>query len=251
MLFSRSLFIGVDPTGGPRAIAYAALDEGLHPIALGQGNVEEALAFLGGQQEAVLALNGPPRPNRGLHQGANHSLPSSAWEDARLAEVELARRGLPIYRTPGDERSAKAWMRAAFHLHKRLAQLGYRSLPAEDGKLWVLEAVAEACYSLWLERLPFPARTLEGRLQRQLALYDLELDIPDPMSFFFEEITRHRILKGELPLDGLYSAGELSALALAYTAWLAAQRPEEISWVGDKEEGQIVLPAKELKEKYS
>ncbi len=43
---------------------------------------------------------------------------------------------------------------------------------------------------------------------------------------------------------------ELQALALAYTAWMAANHPEEISVLGDVQEGQIVVPVKKMKDRY-
>jgi hypothetical protein len=66
----------------------------------------------------------------------------------------------------------------------------------------------------------------------------------------FEEITRHRLMHGILPLDTIYSPGELDALVAAYTAWLAGTHPEQITSLGAPEEGQIVLPAAELKAHY-
>jgi hypothetical protein len=36
----------------------------------------------------------------------------------------------------------------------------------------------------------------------------------------------------------------------AYTAWVAANHPEQITRLGDAQEGQIVLPVAELKERY-
>ena len=38
---------------------------------------------------------------------------------------------------------------------------------------------------------------------------------------FFEEVTRHRLRHGILPLEKLYTPGELDALTAAYLAWLA------------------------------
>jgi hypothetical protein len=33
-------------------------------------------------------------------------------------------------------------------------------------------------------------------------------------------------------------------------AWLAVSRPDEVTMIGDGQEGQMLLPARELKEKY-
>jgi predicted RNase H-like nuclease len=68
---------------------------------------------------------------------------------------------------------------------------------------------------------------------------------------YFEEITRRRILKGVLPVENLLNPNELDALVAAYTAWLAATHPDQVSVLGDKVEGQIVLPTPELSERYS
>ena len=75
------------------------------------------------------------------------------------------------------------------------------------------------------------------------------MNVPDPMRFF-EEITRHKLLKGILPNEDLYTPGELDALVSAYTAWLIANHPEQVTLLGDPVEGQIVLPAAELKPRY-
>ena len=85
------------------------------------------------------------------------------------------------------------------------------------------------------------ADSLEGRIQRQLSLYALGMDIPDPMNFF-EEITRYRLLKGILVEEGLYASAELNAIAAAYVAWAVIQRPGEVAFVGDEGEGQVVVP---------
>jgi predicted RNase H-like nuclease len=97
--------------------------------------------------------------------------------------------------------------------------------------------------------VPFPKYTLEGRIQRQLVLHEQELNIPDPMRLF-EEITRHRLLQGVLPVEELYEPGELDALVAAYTAWIGANRGDQVLMLGSADEGQIVLPVSELKRRY-
>jgi hypothetical protein len=97
--------------------------------------------------------------------------------------------------------------------------------------------------------LPLSKPTLEGRLQRQLALYERGLGIKDPM-VFFEEITRHRLVKGILPLEVIYTPEQLDALVAAYTAYVAANKPEDVLFIGAKEEGSILLPVGDLKERY-
>ena len=66
---------------------------------------------------------------------------------------------------------------------------------------------------------------------------------------FFEEITRFKLMKGILPTDQVYAADMLDVLAAAYTAWMAANRPDQVSAIGEASEGQIIVPGK-LKAKY-
>jgi len=90
---------------------------------------------------------------------------------------------------------------------------------------------------------------MEGRLQRQIILYERGLRIKDPMDFF-EEVTRYKLVKGILPMELLYLLNQLDALAAAYTAWLTVHKKESVFTIGDPKEGMVVLPERELKEKY-
>ena len=76
------------------------------------------------------------------------------------------------------------------------------------------------------------------------------VDPPGSDMGFFEEITRFKLIKGILPLEALYLPEQLDVLVAAYTAWQATQHPGEVIAVGDREEGQIILPVKSLREKY-
>jgi predicted RNase H-like nuclease len=98
-------------------------------------------------------------------------------------------------------------------------------------------------------QVPLARLSLEGRLQRQLVLYEHGLCIKDPMDFF-EEITRYKISKGILPMELLYLPDQLDALAAAYIARLAVKKEEDVFAIGDTKEGMVVLPGRELKEKY-
>jgi predicted RNase H-like nuclease len=166
-------------------------------------------------------------------------------------------------------------MRMGFALYARLDSLGYYAFPTQATQdqpaeartsdsqaqfelglkvtqaapLQSLEVYPHASFCALLGLTPFPKYTLEGRIQRQLALHEQEMHIPDPMRLF-EEITRYRLLQGQLPLQDLYSPGELDALVAAFTAWKAANQPGEVTLIGDSQEGQVVLPVKELKRQY-
>jgi hypothetical protein len=101
-----------------------------------------------------------------------------------------------------------------------------------------------------LGQLPLPKPTLEGRLQRQVALFEHGEGIKDPMEFF-EEITRHKLLHGIFPMELVYAAEELDALIAAYLAWCVINSPQDMIFIGDKQEGQIALPVAGLKENYN
>lgn len=255
MFYTNTTFIGIDPTAGEKPFVYAALDHELRLLALGQGHIDDILAFAAGQRQALAAVCAPRRPNQGVMSRSevrqNLSPPPNPgrWENFRLSDYLLRQHNLSIPQTPADETQAPNWMRSGFALFSRLEALGYQAYPQPGADLQSLEVYPYACYAVLLGVLPFPKYTLEGRLQRQLALLDRQVDVPDAMRIF-EEITRHRLLKGILPLEALYSAGELDALAAAYTAWLAALHPDQVTLLGDPQEGQVVLPGVELKSRY-
>jgi len=252
MLFTKTTFIGIDPTAGRHPFVYAALDHELQVLALGEGEIDDVLAFVGGQQDAFVAVNAPRRPNQGLMNQetvrARYNPPPrpGRWARFRVAEYELGLRKIPIPRTPQKVSRAPRWMQMGFQVFRRLEALGYTPYPAEDRPRQSLEVYPHGAYTVLLERPPFPKKTLEGRLQRQLVLYTRNVEVTNPMRLF-EEITRHRLLQGVLPLEGLHTQEELDALIAAYTAWMAATRTGEVSLLGDAAEGQIVLPAAQLR----
>lgn len=256
MLFSNhTTYVGIDPTAGQRPFAYAAIDQDRRLLALGHGEMEDVLAFAAGQREAYIAVSAPRRPNQGVlaRREVRRELSpmprSGRWVDFRLAEYLLRQHNIHVPQTSNKEESCPNWMQSGFQLHRRLEALGYQAYPADEALRQSLEVYPHACFAVLLGQEPFPKYSLEGRLQRQLALFEQKINVPDPMRFF-EEITSHRLLRGILPLENLYSSGELDALVGAYTAWLAAHHPSQVCLLGDAQEGQIVLPVGELKEKY-
>jgi hypothetical protein len=256
MLFTHTTFIGIDPTAGIRPINYAALDDGLKLLAMGEGSLDDILAFTAGQQHAYVAITAPRRPNIGLmakpeiRQALSPPPIPGRWTNFRLCEYLLRQHNLHIPRTPGEDERAPNWMRTGFQLYQRLNDLGYRPFGREAVERYTLEVYPHACFSAMLGIIPFHKATLEGRLQRQLVLFDANLDIPDPMHFF-EEITRNRILRGILPGGILYTSTELDALVAAYTAWMIARHRDQVSVFGDIDEGEIIVPLQNLKQRYS
>jgi hypothetical protein len=253
MLFDTPLYVGVDTSGGRKPFTYAALDSHAHLVTLGDGEMDDVLAFLAGQQGALVAVSAPPRPNSGLVRETRQSLPllhhAGRAQEMRLAEHILREHGINVAATPARREYCPAWMQDGFDFYRRLTELGYQPNAPEKPARAFLETHPQASFAVLLGQIPLSRTSLEGRLQRQLILYDHGLRIRDPMDFF-EELTRHKLLRGQLPLELLYTCEQLDALAAAHTAWLAGTKPQMVTLVGDPQEGQITLPASELKARY-
>lgn len=253
MLFTDSLFIGLDPTSSSKSFTYAALDKGLNLIALSDGELDDVTAFAAGGQSAMVAINAPANVNRGLVREkmkkemlTPHKIRAAEY---RLAEYELRERGIAVSGTPANVGVCPAWMQVGFSLYRKLEKMGFKKFSDEKESHQIIETHPHACYCMLAGESPLPKPTLEGKIQRQLLLYERGVKIKDPMDFF-EEITRHKMLKGIWPLGLLYLPEQLDALVAAYTAWLVVNKPEQTVFIGDAKEGKIALPVSELKEKY-
>lgn len=108
-----------------------------------------------------------------------------------------------------------------------LTQAGFKNHSETDDTREFVETDVQGCFRAFARQNLLPRRTLEGRLQRALILYEQGLRITDPMEIF-EEITRYKLLQGILPLEDLHSSRELEALAAAYIAWMIANRPKQV-----------------------
>jgi hypothetical protein len=253
MLFTDSVCVGIDTTSGRKAFTYAALDHDLNLIALAEAELEEVAAFLGGHKAATVAINAPSHVNVGLvrrnleKQSLTPHLIRGA--DMRIAEYELRERGITVGGTGSRETLCPEWVQVGFALYKKVSKLGFKAYPDEGEPYQWLETHPHACFTVLLGHCPLPKPTLEGRLQRELILFEHGLRIRDPMNFF-EEITRHKLMNGILPLELVYYPGQLDAMVAAFTAWLSVNKPSELARIGNKQEGYITLPSSALKEKY-
>jgi hypothetical protein len=255
MFFTESSYLGIDPTAGRKPFAYAALDNQLHLTALGHGNLDEVLAITAGQHQAIVAVCAPRRPSQGLMKNPevrDRLTPPprpGRWMNFRLAEYLLRQHNISCYKTPADEKACPNWMKMGFTLYRHLERMGYQPHPSQGSALQWLEVYPHASYCCLLGRVPLPKNSLEGRIQRQLVLYQQKISVPDPMDLI-KGITSQRLLEGDWPLEHLYSQGELDALVAAYTAWQAANHPKQITALGDASEGLVILPVAELKRHY-
>lgn len=253
MFSTDTLYIGIDPTSGKKEFSYAALDGNLNLVKLADADLDELLTFLEELRSVCVAINAPSGVNHGIvkrrHEESSELRRSLRGVDIRLAEFELRERGIAVAGTPSREEFCPAWMQTGFTLYQKLAEMGFDSKRVEGAGRHMLETHPFACFCVLAEGIPFPKPTLEGRLQRQSILFDKGLRINDAMSFF-EEITRFKLIKGILPTEALYSPEQLDVLVAAYTAWLEANRPDEVIKIGDENEGQMILPVRELQGKY-
>jgi hypothetical protein len=247
-------FVGIDPTAGRHPFTFAALDQECQLVALAAGDIDAALAFQTDYQAVAIAVNAPPRPNQGLVrrnlEKQNVAPGQLRGSDMRQAESNLREHGILVSPTPSRSETCPPWMQMGFNLYRRLEEAGFNQYPAEIKPYEWLETHPQAAFCTLLGKLPLPKPTLEGRLQRQIALYEQGMGIKDPMEFFVE-ITRHKLLHGMLPMELVYAAEELDALMAAYMAFCVINCPKQMMLVGDKREGQIALPVAHLKERYS
>jgi predicted nuclease with RNAse H fold len=253
MSLIEPVFIGIDPTSGRSSFTYAVLDRELHLIALADGDIDDVISFLEVRSTAMVAVNAPAAVNRGLvgrkmkkEVGTLHQVRGAQM---RLAEYELREHGIAVSGTPANAGSCPAWMQMGFELYRKLEKMGFVKYPGNNSPKQVLETHPHACFCVLTETIPQSKPSLEGRLQRQLVLYEHGVRIQDPMDFF-EEITRHKMIKGLWPVDLLLPPEQLDALIAAYTAWMVFNKPEQVSFVGDDKEGRIFLPRKQLRERY-
>src|SRR5258706_12904417 len=66
MVFTDSVFIGIDPTSGRTPFTFAAVDKQLNLLGISDGEIEDVTTFLAEQKSATVAVNAPTGVNRGL-----------------------------------------------------------------------------------------------------------------------------------------------------------------------------------------
>lgn len=226
---------------------FALLDDELTIRSIGRGGLSDAFSFLAGQDSALAAVNAPSATNKGIikrEEIRRQLSPKShlaRWANLRLVEYELAERGIPVIKTPDSKKNIPKWMELGFQLFKEIENIKYEPYPSLIAPKQYFESHGEACFWSLLGHAPLEEGTLEGCLQRQVALRLCGISIPDAMQFF-QEITRHRLLSSQLPVEDIFTNPELNAIASGYTAWLASNEPKKIIKTGHAEEGFVYLP---------
>jgi len=253
MFLSDTIFIGIETSSGRKPFTFAALDSECNLIALESGELETVLAFVSGKSNTFVTINGPRNPNLGLvkkeleEKGLFPGQMRGA--DLRKAEYLLREKGVEISPTPSKKELCPEWMQSCFLLFEEMDKMGFIPFPTEKSNKQYLESQSHAAFCALLGQKPLSKPTLEGRLQRQLALHEANVGVKNPMEFF-EEITRHRLIQGILPVELVYFPEQLDAVVAAYVGYLAANEPKKITLIGSIDEGRIALPASELLEKY-
>jgi hypothetical protein len=243
----KSMYLGVNIDGTRRPFTLGLLDETMKIEVVKHAQLEELLAYAAGDDVLSIGINAPSNVNHGLMQEEairarfTPPVPEGRYENMRLAEYEVVRRGARIQRTPEQVGKCPLWMRTGFVVYERIEELGYSAYAGEDVQHHWLEVPADAGFHSLVSGTLLGGKTLQGRIQRQLILWAQEVQVPDPMETF-EEITRHRLMHGNFPFRSIFPIESLNALLAAYTAWLSHQKPQKLISLGSSEEGAIYLP---------
>jgi hypothetical protein len=238
-------YIGVDVQAFQKPFYYSAVDADLETIACGHGRMVDVLAYLAGQSSALVAINGPvwaPKSDPGFLQsglfGGEHLSISVIH---RSPDIELTSHGYPRVPIPAAAKKIPLWMERSLELTEEMKLMGYALVENSKANRVFFETNTDAAYHLITGCWPYDSRSLEGRLQRQLLLYEFGFPLRDPM-VFLEEFTRYRLRTSNVPLIQIGVAHELRALMAAATAWLMDNRPEMLDHQGVGSEGEIILP---------
>jgi predicted nuclease with RNAse H fold len=248
MDLSQTRFIGIDLGGTRGSFTCAILDENRRIQFRGEVTQDEWLAKLDACPIAIAAITSPINLNEGvMADDIIRSLltvppPPKKYTSMRQWEYELLVRGFTTPRMPNAYESCSPALQRALRFASNLAAQGFKRWPAPGAERQLMETHPDAAYAQLLGAKLNPLKTLEGRIQRQLLLQEEHLNVRDPM-IFFEEITRHKMLIGQMPEGILISPVELNALIAAYTAWSAYTNPTGVTRLGEANEGCIILPA--------
>lgn len=241
------VFLGIELQHAWRLYTLVALDSNLRLVRQQQGRLPDILAYVASLDSTRIAICAPARLNQGRLQREEFRsqlfkpLPGNHTFELRQVEYELLSQGLPSFRTPAELSACPAWMRRGFRLYAELQTVGFSALDETDSPRAFLETCPEAIFTCLLGQEPFPSDTLQGRIQRQLVLWDHRLPLRDPM-VFFEEVTRHKLLRGILPDQDIHSIAHLNAFAAAFVANQTETHPAQVKRFGETEEGIVFLP---------
>lgn len=256
MEIKGDIFAGIELGGQRTGFTCAILDGSLRILFMGTMAPLDWQGVLDSASKITAAINSPLTLNHGYMADAEYRQqlasvpPRNRYTDMRVCEYELISRGLSPSRTPHSVAKFSTSLQKALKFSSEMGMNGFQYWPFPNTSRQMLETSADASYWSMLGIKPFSATSLEGRIQRQLALQVRRVPVKDTM-IFFEEVTRHRLLTGKLPDEMILSTPILNALAAAYTAWVVVNRPGESAQLGEEDEGYIYLPCKPAVQKNS
>jgi predicted nuclease with RNAse H fold len=185
-------------------------------------SVAQAAEWLAAREPDVIAIDAPCSISKGLlATGADGGKPYAG----RVSDLDLMRRGIPLYQVPRDRAAAKSWMEAGYQLYDALEPLGY-TLPTAAGIVGsAIEIYPYASFVTLLGSRPLKKTTAEGLAQRADLLEEQGLE-----------------------WDGRSDHDSLDALAGALTGLRYLE--DRATSVGDPAEALIWLPVMGLKASY-
>jgi hypothetical protein len=232
-------YIGIDVQAVQKPYFYTALNSSLEVIACGHGRLTDVTAYLAGQSSALVAVNGPVcLPQNSVQIGLFEANDQASHTTARSGDRALEARGFHELAVPDQSKKIPLWVERSLELAEALKKLEYT---LEGSRRVYIETQCDAAYWLATGAMPYESRSLEGRLQRQLLLWEFGLPLKDPMNFL-EEFTRFRLRTSQVPMDQILPGHELRAMIAASTAWLADNHPERMEHFGTVNAGEIILP---------
>jgi len=232
-------YIGIDVQAVQKPYFYTVLNSSLELIACGHGRLPEVMAYLAGQTSSLVAVNGPIcLPQDFVQIGLFEAGENGNRPVIRSGDRELEARGFLDLAVHDHSKKIPLWVERSLELTEGLKQLEYS---LESGPRVFFETQSDAAYWLTTGASPYESRSLEGRLQRQLMLWEFGLTVKDPMNFL-EEFTRFRLRTSQVPIDQILPAHELRAMIAASTAWLMDHFPDRVEHLGERNAGEIILP---------
>jgi hypothetical protein len=247
MDLSLTRFIGID-LGSPRGSVTCVILDDSHRIQFrGELPIKELEGKLSESSVVIAAITSPITLNEGImadddrRSRLTEPPPQNRYTNLRLSEYELILKGFSATRTPSTLEKCSPSLQRALRFSSELALAGFQRWPAPGAERQLMEVHPDSAFAELLGAKLSAAKTIEGRIQRQLLLQEEHINVRDPM-IFFEEITRHKMMTGQLPEGIVYSSSELNALIAAFTAWSAYANPTGVKRLGDANEGRIILP---------
>ena len=183
-------------------------------------DLEELRSWVAGHQPDVVAVDAPCAPSKGL---LLHPEAGSKPYGGRVCDLDLRRRGIPLYEVPRERADADPWMETGFQIYDILRDLGYQ-LPRESGiARSAIEVYPHASFVTLLGGTPAKKSTTLGQTQRLgvLRRHGLRLDTrvdPDSLDALVAALTAIRFLE-----DQASAVGEPEEALL----WLPVDRPED------------------------